>query len=186
MLLELVERLGVQHLAAVVHVRVVPGERIGHPVVHADVEIGHDHHRRLQPLGQIEGLRPQREALGRVLREQQHVLGVAVRGIGARQDVGLLRARRHAGRGAAALDVEQHDRHLGEVGKPQELAHQRDAGARRGGERARAVPAAADGNADGRQLVLGLHDADTAAGRPWSRACAWHISRMPRPARWTA
>ena len=102
---------------------------------------------------------PMREAFGGVGGEQQHVLGVAVRGVGAGDDVGLLRARRHAGRGPAALDVEQHHRHLGEVGEPQELAHQRDAGAGRGRERARAVPAAADGDADGGKLVLRLHDA---------------------------
>ena len=114
---------------------------------------------RLQPLGQVEGLRAQREALGRVLGEQQDVLGVAVRGIGAGQDVRLLRAGRHAGGRPAALDVEQHHRHLGEIGQPQELAHQRDAGAGGGGEGARPVPAGADGDADGGQLVLGLHDA---------------------------
>ena len=142
--------------------RVVPGERIGHPVVHADIEVGHDDDRRLQALGKIERLRAHREALGRVGGEQQHVLGVAVRGVGAGDDVGLLGARRHARGGAAALDVEQHHRHLGEVGKPEELAHQRDAGAGGGRERARAVPPAADGDADGGQLVLGLHDAEQA------------------------
>ena len=158
--LELLQLLGAQHLAAVVHVRVVPGERLRHPVVHADVEVGHDDDGRLQALGEVEGLRAHREAFRRVGGEQQHVLGVAVRGVGAGDDVGLLRARRHARRGAAALDVEQHHRHLGEVGEPQELAHQRDAGAGGGRERARAVPAAADGDADGRQLVLRLHDAE--------------------------
>ena len=42
--------------------------------------------------------------------KQQHVLGVAVRRIRAGQEVGLLRARRHAGRRAAALHVEEHRR----------------------------------------------------------------------------
>ena len=115
-------------------------------------------------------------------REQQHVLGVAVRGIGAGDDVGLLRARRHAGRRAAALDVEQHHRHLGEVGKPQELAHQRDAGPGRGRKRARAVPAAADGNADGRQLVLGLHDAVKPPAVLGDAQAPGVASRRPRPA----
>ncbi len=87
------------------------------------------------------------------------MLRIAVRGVRAQGDVGLLRPRRHAGRGTAALDVEEHDRDLGEVGKAQELAHQRNAGSRRRRERARAVPAAADGDADGRKLVLRLHDA---------------------------
>jgi hypothetical protein len=68
-LLELLERLGVQHLAAIVHVGVVPGERIRHPVVHADVEVRHDDDGRLQPLGEVEGLRAHGEALGGVLGE---------------------------------------------------------------------------------------------------------------------
>ncbi len=82
-------------------------------------------------------MRAELEALGRILREQQHVLGVAVRGIGAGQDVGLLRARRHAGRRPAALHVEDHRRDFGEIGEAEELLHQRDAGAR-GAVKARA------------------------------------------------
>ena len=71
------------------------------------------------------------EALVRVLGEQQHVLGVAVRGVArGPQDVRLLRARRHAGRGAAALHVDDGDRDFGEVGEADELRHQRDARAR--------------------------------------------------------
>ena len=132
--LELLKLLGVQHLAAVVHVRVVPSERFGHPVVHADIEIGHDDDRGLQALGKVEGLRPHREAFAGIGGEQQYLLGVAVRGIGAGNDVGLLRARRHAGGRAAALDIEQYHRHFGKIGKAQEFAHQGDAGARCGGE----------------------------------------------------
>ena len=98
------------------------------------------------------------EAFVRVFREQQHVLGVAVRGVGAGEDVGLLRARRHAGRRAAALHVDDRDRDLGEIGQADELGHQRDARARGRGERARAVPAGADDHADRGDLVLGLHD----------------------------
>ena len=51
-------------------------------MVHADVEIEHDEDRGLQPVGEIERLRRELERLGRVFREQQHVLGVAMRGIG--------------------------------------------------------------------------------------------------------
>ena len=107
------------------------------------------------------------EALARILGEQQHVLGVAVRGVGAAEDVGLLRARRHAGRWAGALHVEDHRRDFGEIGEAEELLHQRDAGAGGRGERARAVPGRADHHADRGQLVLGLDDGEAVlAGLP--------------------
>ena len=101
---------------------------------------------------------PNSKHSARILGQQQHVLRVAVRRVRARDEVRLLRARRHAGRRAAALHVEQHRRNLGEIGEPEEFLHQRNAGARRRGERARAVPRRADDHADRRQLVLGLHD----------------------------
>ena len=155
-----VEHLGGHHLAAVVFAGVVPCERMAEPVVHADVEVEHDEDRRLQAVGEVEGLRAELERLLRILGEQQHVLGVAVRGIGAGDDVALLRARRHAGRGAGALHVEQHRGDLGEIGEAEELLHQRDAGAGGGGEGARAVPGGADHDADRGQLVLALDDGD--------------------------
>jgi hypothetical protein len=154
-----VERFARHHLAAVVLAAVVPGEGAAQPLVHADVEVAHDEDRRLQPFGEVERLRRHLEALAGVFGKQQDVLGVAVRGVGAGEHVGLLRARRHAGRRAAALDVDQHRRDLGEVGEADELGHQRDAGAGGGGERARAVPAGADDHADRCQLVFGLDDA---------------------------
>ena len=132
------------HLAAVVSARRIPVQRRDQPVVHADVEIEHDEDRRLQPVGEVERVGGHGEGLVRVLGEDQHVLGVAVRGIGAGQDVGLLGAGRHAGRRAAALDVEDDRRDFGEIGEADEFLHQRDAGARGRGEGARAVPAGAD------------------------------------------
>ena len=86
------------------------------------------------------------------------MLGVAMRGIGAGDDVALLRARRHAGRGTGALHVEQHGGNFGEISQPDEFLHQRNAGARGGGEGAGAVPAGADHDADGGEFVLGLDD----------------------------
>ena len=83
---------------------------------------------RLQPLGEIEGIAREVEALLRIAREQADVLGVAVRGVRGLQDVALLRARRHAGGRTDALDVEQHRRHLGVVREAQEFVHQRHAG----------------------------------------------------------
>ena len=98
------------------------------------------------------------EALVGILREQQHVLGVAVRGVGAGEQVGLLGARGHAGGRAAALHVDDGRRDLGEVGQADELGHQRHARAGGGGEGARAVPGRADHHADRGQFVFGLDD----------------------------
>ncbi len=119
---------------------VVPLERTAKPVVHADVEIEHHEDRGLQAFGEIEGLRGKFKRLSRIFRKQQHMLGVAVRGIGAGQDVALLGARRHAGRGTGALHVHDHGRNFGEVRQADELLHQRDAGTGGGSEGARAIP----------------------------------------------
>ena len=83
----------------------------------------------------------------------------------------LLRARRHAGGRPGALHVEDHRRNFGEIREADELLHQRDAGAGRGGEGARAVPAGADHHADRGQFVLGLHDA---------RSCSCPVSVSTR------
>ncbi len=61
-------------------------------------------------------------------REEQDVLGVAVRGVGALQDVALLGARGHAGGGTDALDVDDDGGDLGVVGEAEQLVHERDAG----------------------------------------------------------
>ena len=93
-------------------------------MVHADIEIEHDKDRGLQPFGEIERVGCEFESLGGVFREQQHMLGVAMRGISANQDVALLGACRHAGRRTGALHVHDHGRDLGEVGEADELLHQ--------------------------------------------------------------
>ncbi|OIQ65970.1 hypothetical protein GALL_524670 [mine drainage metagenome] len=134
------EHLRRHHLAAVVLAGIVPLQRAAEPVVHANIEIEHDKNRGLQPLGEVEGGGCEFERLGRILREQQHMLGVAMGSIGAGEDVALLGAGRHAGRWAGALHVHDHGRDLGEVGEADEFLHQGDAGAGGGGEGARAVP----------------------------------------------
>ena len=88
------------------------------------------------------------------------MLGVAVRGIGAGDDVGLLGARRHAGRRPGALHVEDDRGNFGEIGEPEEFLHQRNAGARGRGKGAGAVPAGADHDADRGEFVLGLDDGE--------------------------
>src|SRR5262249_50188674 len=125
------------HFAAVVAARIVPGERFAQALVHGDVQVHQLEYRRLQTLGQIESLHGEVEALLWIFGEQQHVLGVAVRRVGAGDEIGLLRARRHTGRRAAALHVEDDRGDLREVGETDELLHQRDAGSRGAGKRAR-------------------------------------------------
>ena len=109
-------------------------------MIHADIEIEHHKDGGLQPLGEIERLRRELERFRRVFREQQDVLGVAVRSIGAGDDVALLGARRHAGRWTGALHVHDHGGNFGEIRQADEFRHQRDAGAGSCGEGARAVP----------------------------------------------
>ena len=154
-----------EHLAAIVHVVVVPFELRDHPVIHADVEVRQNHDRCLQALGEIECLDGGRETLVRIRREQQHVLGVAVRGICTRENVRLLCARRHARRRTGALDVENDCRYLRIVAETDELAHQRDARPARRGERSRAHPVRPEHHTDRRKLVLGLDDRIRALAR---------------------
>ena len=100
------------------------------------------------------------------------------------EQVRLLGARRHAGRRAAALHVEHHHRNFGEIGEAEELLHQRNARARGRGEGARAVPARADRDADGGDLVLGLDDGVVLlAGRAGRSGSGRNCARTPRRAR---
>ena len=55
------------------------------------------------------------EAFVRVRREQQNVARIAVRGVGAFEQVGLLSARGHAGGRTDPLHVEDDRRDLGVV-----------------------------------------------------------------------
>ena len=100
------------------------------PVVHADVEVAQHEDRRLEAFGEVEGIDRELERFARIGRKQADVARVAVRGIGAEHQVALLRARRHAGRWAGALHIEERRRDFGVVGEADELAHQRDARAR--------------------------------------------------------
>ena len=153
------------HLAAVIVACVVPSERFAQALVHANVEIGHHKNRGLQAVCQIERRGRMLKAFVWILREQQHVLGVAMRRVGARDQVGLLGSRGHAGGWSTALHVDDGDRNFSEVRETDELGHQRNAGARRCGEGARAIPASTHHHADGGELVLSLHDGEVVLPR---------------------
>ena len=153
------QRLGVEHLAAIERLgRVL--ERVGHPGVHAEVEVAHHEDGRLQALGEVEGVLRHLVALGDGRRQQEDVAAVAVRQAGGEGDVLLRGAGRQAGRRADALDVEDHRRQLGVVGQAGELGHQRDARAGGRRHRAGARPRRADHHAERGDLVLGLDDGE--------------------------
>ena len=86
------------------------------------------------------------------------MLGVAVRGIGAGQQIRLLGAGGHAGGWTAALHIDDGDWNLGKVGQTDEFGHQRYARARCSGKSAGAVPASANHHTNGGQFVFGLND----------------------------
>ena len=152
------QALRIEHLAAVEAPRLVPFEGFREMVVHAEIEVRHEHDRRLQALGEIERIGAEIEALLRRRWKEHHVSRIAVRGIRGRKQVRLLRARRHAGGWARSLHVHDHRGYLREVRQPQKFLHQRDARARGRGKGTGAVPASADDHSDCGQLILGLHD----------------------------
>ena len=78
-----IELGGAHDLAAVIFTRIVPLERLAQMLVHADIQVAHHEYRGLKTLGQIQRGGGMLEAFGGVMREQQDVLGVAVRGVGA-------------------------------------------------------------------------------------------------------
>src|ERR1035438_6357001 len=152
-----VEVFGAEDLAAVDGLFGV-GERIGHPVIHAEVEIGHDEDRRLELLGEIESLKAHRKTLFRRTREEQGVPGVAVGEQRGGNEVALLGARGQPGGWADALHVENHRGAFGVIPEPDELRHQRNTRAGRSGHGTGARPARAQRHADGSQLIFGLND----------------------------
>ena len=121
---QLIELLGGQNLAAIVNSRVVPLERLGDVVVHAEIEIGHHDHGRLQPFGQVEGVGRHLETFFRRSGKQQRMFRIAVRSVSREQNIGLLRSRRHAGRRAGPLNVDQNGRDLGKIAETEEFVHQ--------------------------------------------------------------
>src|SRR6266700_4123554 len=85
--LNVLELLGAEHFPSIGTICVVPPEPGTLPIVHPDIEIRYDEHRRLKTLGQIERLDREIEAFFGVRREKRDVLRVAVREIRDRQQV---------------------------------------------------------------------------------------------------
>ncbi len=159
-LAEALEVVGGENLAAVEGlVRI--GERVGHPVVHAEVEVGEDEDRGLQLLGEIEGGAGELVALHDTAGQKHDVLRVAVREDGDGEQIGLRGARGQASGGADALDIKDDAGELSEVAEAGELGHERDAGAGGGGHGAGACPAGAEDHANRGEFVFRLDDGET-------------------------
>ena len=142
------EIVEIHDLAAVVALRIVPGERLAQVIVHADVQIQHHEDRGLEPFRVVERTSGEFETFARVFRKQQHLLGIAMRCIGAGQYIRLLGTRWHAGGRSAALHIKNHRRYFGKIRQPDEFLHQRYAGAGSTGKRAGAIPSCTDHHAD--------------------------------------
>ena len=89
------------------------------------------------------------------------------------EQVGLLRLRRHPGRGPRSLDVEDDERELEGDRKPHRLGLEDDARAARGGDAESAAERGAERCAHGGDLVLGLE------GRTPKRLSRASSSRIP-------
>ena len=110
--------------------------------------------------GEPPGLDREVEALaGRGRRDDRH-RRVAVAPEHDLEQVRLLVLRRHAGRGAGALDVDDDERQLDHDGEAHRLGLEGDAGTRRCGHPHRPAVARADRGTDRGDLVLGLERLD--------------------------
>ena len=136
---ELLQLLLRQDLSALVRLLWI-FERIRHPVVHAQVEIGENEDGSLKHLGEIERLAAEFKTLFDAAGDQRDLLRVTVRQEGDFENIALCGAGRQAGRRSDTLNVPDHAGKLGEVRESGEFGHQRDAGTRRRGHRPRPRP----------------------------------------------
>ncbi len=89
---ELLKLLRVEHLASSDRLLGI-FKRFGHPVVHAQVEVGKNEDWRLELLGKLEGFQSKFVALLHRSGQQDDVLGVAVRDACDKREVRLRGAR---------------------------------------------------------------------------------------------
>ena len=156
---EAVEIFLAQHFAALDRLlRILEGVR--HPVVHAEIKIGHHEDQGLELLRQIEGIARHGEALLHGTGEQQDVLGVAVGEKRGGENVALRGARGQTGGRTDALDVPDHAGNFRVVGEAGKFCHERNARAGGRGHGARPCPSRAQHHADRGQFVFGLHDGE--------------------------
>ena len=154
---KLLEAGRVQYLAAIER-RFGVCEWLGHPIVHAQVEVAEDQDRCLEALSQVECSAGIAEALGHIAGQQTDVLAVAVTEIIRRQDIPLRDAGGQTGRWSHPHDVPDDDGDFGEVGQATEFVHQRQPWPRGRRHGAGTCPASADDDAGSSQFVFGLDD----------------------------
>src|SRR5437660_863075 len=99
--------------------------------------------------GEIEGLDREREALFGRAGEEERMARVAMGEERVLEDIALRGARRKAGGGTDAFHVEDDGGDFGVVAQADEFAHERDAGAGRGGHGAGTRPGGTESHADG-------------------------------------
>ena len=123
--------------------------------------VGEEDHRDLVALGVVEGVDGRPEAVLHRDRRDHHPRRLAVAAVEGVLQVGLLGLGRQAGRGAAALGVDDHTGDLRRAGVAEHLRHQRQARAR--GRRHRLDPGVGGAEHRGERgdLVLAL-DRDAA------------------------
>src|SRR5205085_10431554 len=100
--------IGAEYAATVRSIGVIPAEAWHNPVVHPDIEVRHHNHRCLKPFGQVERFYGEFEALRRVGRKQKNVFRIAMRSVGALQEICLLRAGWHSCRGTYSLNIDDY------------------------------------------------------------------------------
>ena len=148
-----------------------------HPGVHAEVEVAHHEDERLEPLGEVERVHRHRRSTPRPTPGcSMTCLRVAVRQQRGRTGCRPAPCASAARSTARRAGCRRRRRHFGVVREAGELAHQRDARARRRGHRARARPAGADHHAERRDLVLGLDDRERRLARLLVHAVLLHVA----------
>ena len=124
------------------------------------VAVGEHDHRRAVLHGDAGRLDRDGEAVARRLRGQDRQRRLAVAPVEGVQQVGLLGLGRQAGRGAAALDVDDDQRQLEVDGEADRLGLEVEPGPAGRGHAERTAEGGTQGGADAGDLVLGLEGAD--------------------------
>ncbi len=135
-------------------------KRFTEVTIHAKIKVAHHNNRCLQSICEVKGIGCHGKTFMGILGEEQNIAGIAMRSVCRCQQIGLLSTCGHTGTRPAALDINQHEGDLGEVGKPQEFGHQREPRSGSGRKGTGTAPACTNGNADGSQFIFGLDNSN--------------------------